>query len=318
MDWIRSVLVHTFLSLISSLAFGIPEETPHHQLSGNVKGKLIFHQMEGNSTLLRKTGNLASYTKTVVSFELYDPRHILRSVSFTYTWDLGNGEVHKGPEPFVKFYYALPGNYTLKLSIETDAPQHSRMTGLYSVDLTVLDAIRYVDLIGPVIYNVDQNSRLSFEVGGSPPVWLCWRVLPDCHTPNPASCSLVQIYENTFCLDYTFTSVGTHCLDLSVKNNISSLQTFYSVYVQSGHVSLFFLLPCAAVIVATLIFISVTVCRPRQRSLMCKGDYVPFTDIELRAKDATVPLQSNSSASKTNETQLLLYQQGPSYNPESC
>lgn len=107
-------------------------------------------------------------------------------------------EVHKGPEAFVKFYY-LPGNYTLKLSIETDAPQHSRMTGLYSVDLTVLgecrlcitynkclyltlfivpvmltnhrlfcfiDAIRYIELIGPVIYNVDQRSRLSFEVGG--------------------------------------------------------------------------------------------------------------------------------------------------------
>lgn len=38
----------------------------------------------------------------------------------------------------MKCYYTLPGNYTFKLSITTNAPQHSRMTGLYSADLTVL------------------------------------------------------------------------------------------------------------------------------------------------------------------------------------
>lgn len=113
---IQSVVVHTFLSLISSLAFGIPNELSH-QLSGkltcplltwlsqvlvlmlhcfyftigNVKGKIIFHQMEGNSTYLRDSGKLASYIPTVVSFELSDPRHNLHSVKFIYTWDMGNG-----------------------------------------------------------------------------------------------------------------------------------------------------------------------------------------------------------------------------------
>ncbi|KAL0179718.1 hypothetical protein M9458_025160, partial [Cirrhinus mrigala] len=72
------VLVHTFLSVIASLAFEIPDELSH-QLSGNVKGKVIFRQKEGNSTYLRDSGKLASYVPTMVSFELFDPRHNLRS-----------------------------------------------------------------------------------------------------------------------------------------------------------------------------------------------------------------------------------------------
>ncbi|KAK7122827.1 hypothetical protein R3I94_019815 [Phoxinus phoxinus] len=294
MNWIRSVLVHTFLLLISSLAFGIPDEISH-QLSGNVKGKIIFHQMEGNSTYLRDSGKLASCIPTMVSFELSDPRHNLNSVTFIYTWDMGNGEVRKGSAPFLNYDYTLPGNYTFKLSIGTNNPQHSRMTGLYSVDLTVLDAIKSIELRGPLIYNVDESSSLSFHVGGSPPVWMCWRFLSDCQNPSPASCKLVRLYGNIFNLNYTFTSVGTYCLDLSVKNNISNLQTSYDIYVQSSPVSLLFILPCAAVIVATLVFISVSVCRPRQQSLMSKAmvadrNYLSFTDIELRVKDATIPL----------------------------
>uniref|UniRef100_A0A671R3Z4 Transmembrane protein 130-like n=1 Tax=Sinocyclocheilus anshuiensis TaxID=1608454 RepID=A0A671R3Z4_9TELE len=264
---IWSVLV---LSLISSLTFGIPDELSH-QLSGNVKGRIIFRQMEDNLTYLRDRGKLASYIPTLVSFEHFDPRHTLHSVTFTYTWDLGNGEVHKGPEPFVKCHYNSSGNYTFQLSIEANTPQNSRLTGLYSVDLTVLDATKTIELRGPLIYNVDQSSSLSFHVGGSPPVWLCWRVLSECYTPSPISCNLVRLYGNIFNLNYTFRSVGPHCLDLSVRNNISNLQTSYNIYVQSSPVSLIFILPCAAVIVATLIFISVSVCRPRQQSLMSKA-----------------------------------------------
>jgi len=68
----------------------------------------------------------------------------------------------------------------------------------------------------------------------SPPVWLCWRVLSECHTPSPTSCNLVRLYGNIFNLNYTFRSVGTHCLNLSVRNNISNLQTSHNIYVLSS------------------------------------------------------------------------------------
>ncbi|TRZ04494.1 hypothetical protein DNTS_027558 [Danionella cerebrum] len=303
-----SGLVHTLFSLLSSSCFGIPNE-PSHQLSGNVKGKVILHQTERNSTYLQDGWNLASCTRTMVSFELLDPRHNLHLVNFIYSWDLGNGELHKGPEPFVKCYYTSPGNYTLKLSIESRTPQHSRMTGLYAVDLTVLDAIKSIELRGPLIYNVDQSSILSFLVVGSPPVWLCWRVLPDCHTPSSTSCNLVRLRGNIFNLNYTFKSVGKHCLDLSVKNDISSIQTFYHIYVQGSSVTLFFMLPCAAVIIASLILISVTVCRPHKQKKGGSTHYISFTDIELHAKN--VPEEKTSFS---NESQPLLHQLRASLN----
>ncbi|XP_051529775.1 transmembrane protein 130 isoform X1 [Myxocyprinus asiaticus] len=303
---IQSVPFHTFLSLISSLAFGIPNELIHS--FGNVTGKITFRQMDGNSTYLRDSGELASYIDTVVSFELSNQRHNLRSATFMYTWDLGNGEVLKGPEPFVQCCYTSPGNYTFKLSIRANTTKHSTITGLYSVDLTVLDPIKSIELRGPLNYNVDQSSSLSFQVGGSSPVWLCWRVLSDCDSPSPTSCNIVRLYDNKFNLNYTFRSVGTYCLDLSVTNDISSLQTSYYIYVQSSPVShLIFILPCAVVIFATVIFIFVSVCRTPQESLMSKAvvedvNYLSFTDIEL-IPCTPVP----SSASKSSEAQPLLH-----------
>lgn len=68
----------------------------------------------------------------------------------------------------------------------------------------------------------------------SPPVWYCWRVLPDCQSPSPMSCDSVRLYENIFNLNYTFTSVGTFCLEISVRNNISNLQTSYNIHVQDS------------------------------------------------------------------------------------
>ncbi|XP_065098615.1 transmembrane protein 130 isoform X2 [Paramisgurnus dabryanus] len=277
--------------------------------------------MEGNFTYLRDSGDLATYVPTLVTFELSDPRHNLQSVAFTYTWGLGNGQVFEGPDPFVQCRYTTPGNYTFKLSIGSNTTKQS---GLYSIDLHVLDAIRSIELRGPLIYNVDQSSSLSFHVEGSPPVWICWRVLSDCLSSSPTSCNLIRLYKNVFNLNYTFTSVGTYCLEVNVTNDISNLQTSYNIYVQNSHVNhLIFILPSAALIVATLIFISVSVCCPQESCLMCKtpeedANDVSFTDMEMHGKeDTTISLKDNcifSVSTQTNEAQPLLDQQNTSYN----
>lgn len=113
---IWNVLVYTFLSLLS-LVVGIPDNLIHSSGkltsplnsfglavswclflprcfyfgTGDVTGKITFHQMEGNYTYLRDSGDLASDVPTLVSFKLSDPRRNFRSVVFMYTWDLGNG-----------------------------------------------------------------------------------------------------------------------------------------------------------------------------------------------------------------------------------
>ncbi|XP_072522788.1 transmembrane protein 130 isoform X2 [Salminus brasiliensis] len=263
-------------------------------LSGHVMGKVTFHQKEGSATYLRESGELAANIPTMVSFELADHQRNLRTARFTYTWDLGNGDVIVGPEPVMHYRYASSGNYTFKLNVGVNINRVVRLTGLYSMDLTVLDAITSIELRGPLSYSVNQSSSLSFLISGSLPAWVCWRVLPNCRSVSRVSCKLVRLYERQFKLNYTFKSLGTHCLDLSAQNDISELQASYSVYVQKNMLSLLiFILPCASLITAAVIFIAISVCRPPQPSLLSKkGEtttYLSFADTEAQRKGADNP-----------------------------
>lgn len=62
-----------------------------HKNTENIAGKLTFYQMDGNSTYVRNTGELASDVPTETMFELFDPLQNFSSAKFSYTWDLGNG-----------------------------------------------------------------------------------------------------------------------------------------------------------------------------------------------------------------------------------
>lgn len=66
----------------------------------------------------------------------------------------------------------------------------------------------------------------------SPPIWVCWRILPHCVSETPVGCSLTILYGNKLHLNHTFTSTGVHCLDINVRNDISKLQTSYSLFVR--------------------------------------------------------------------------------------
>ncbi|CAG04453.1 unnamed protein product [Tetraodon nigroviridis] len=142
--------------------------------------------MEGNATYVRDTGELASDVLTETTFELDDPQKNFTNTKFTYTWDLGNGEVIRGTEPVVRYYYPASGNYTLSLKV-----------GL--------------NLTEPAPLLSDVYSRNIKVLGG---------------------CTLTMLYENTLRLNHTFTSAGVHCLDLIVQNDISKLQTSFSLSVK--------------------------------------------------------------------------------------
>ncbi|CAL8302169.1 unnamed protein product [Lota lota] len=65
---------------------------------------------------------------------------------------------------------------------------------------------------------------------------------------------------------------GLHCLDISVHNDISTLQSSFSVYVGRGPYSnLFFIMSCLAVLAATFSFIGISACRPRHSNLLKVG-----------------------------------------------
>ncbi|KAL6475145.1 hypothetical protein MHYP_G00161850 [Metynnis hypsauchen] len=232
-----------FLLVFTLQALCIPDDLIHS--SGHVMGKVTFHQTEGNSTYLRDTGALAADIPTMVSFELFDHQRYLRTARFMYTWDLGNGDVIVGLEPILHCHYASSGSYTFRLSVGANITRTIRFTGLYSMNLIVLDAITSIELRGPLSYSVNQSSTFSLLevcrhgfVGES-----C--LIVDCMVQFPASCA---------------------------QNNISELQASYNIYVQKNLMSLLiFILPCASLIIATIIFIIVSVFRPQQEPFKSKA-----------------------------------------------
>ncbi|XP_066520359.1 transmembrane protein 130 isoform X2 [Hoplias malabaricus] len=286
---VKSIQIHVIVLLLFTFpTLCISDDLV--QSSVRVIGKVTFHQTEGNSTYLRDSGELAANIPTMISFELSDRQRSLRAAKFMYTWDLGNGHVIKGPEPVLHCHYTSSGNYTFHLTVGANLTRTVRLTGLYSMNLTVLDAITSIELRGPLSFNLDQRSSLSFLIAGSLPVWLCWRILPKCHSLGQVSCKSEKLYDRQFKLDYTFKSVGTHCLDLSAQNDISELQTSYSIHVQKNLSLLIFILPCASLIIATIIFISISACRTHQESLRSKAHggastYLSFAVTEVQIKE---------------------------------
>lgn len=63
-------------------------------------------------------------------------------------------------------------------------------------------------------------------------MWVCWHFLPKCEADPEGTCTLTMLYENTLWLNHTFTSAGIHCLDISIQNDISKLQTSFSLSVK--------------------------------------------------------------------------------------
>ncbi|XP_039991892.1 transmembrane protein 130 [Xiphias gladius] len=247
---------------------GVAETTGPWTDLENIAGKMVFYQIEGNATYVRDTGELASDIPTETMFELFDPLQNYSTAKFTYTWDLGNGEVIKGTEPVIRYHYSVSGNYTLRLKVGASATKDELpTTGVYSTDVQVLDAIKHIELKGPSDYEVSQNTSLAFHVDGSPPIWVCWRFLPNCVPDLTEGCTLTILYENTLRLNHTFTSAGVHCLEISVRNDVSKLETSFSLFVKkNNNTHTFFILTCAAILVATFSFIAVIACRPRHHN----------------------------------------------------
>nr|XP_057918573.1 transmembrane protein 130 [Doryrhamphus excisus] len=276
----------------------------------NIAGKLVFYQKDGNATYVRNTGELASDIPTETMFELHDPRQNFSTAKFSYTWDLGNGEVIRGNEPVVRYHYASSGNYTLRLKIGVNMTKLTpTMTGVYTKDIQVLDAIKSIELKGPSDYEVSQTTGLAFHVDGSPPMWVCWRFLPDCVPDTTGGCTLTMLYENTLWLNHTFTSAGFHCLDISVRNDISKLQTSFSLFVRKNNNSnLLFILSCAAVLVATFSFIAIIACRPRRhRSQIASSSNALFLKSQEPASHSRIIFNMPSVHKEEKEALVLQY-----------
>ncbi|CAB1338305.1 unnamed protein product, partial [Coregonus sp. 'balchen'] len=315
-----NIIVVLFVSLsliLSSRVLGLATDGLIHLK--NVAGKLSFIQREGNATYVRDR-ELASEVPTETKFELFDPRNTLRTAIFTYTWDFGNGEVLEGSEPYVHYNYSSSGNYTLWLRVGAQVSKtYIPLTGVYTMDVTVLDPIRNIELKGPLSFQVSRNNSLAIHVDGSPPMWVCWRFLQNCVSATPTGCHLTMLYNNTLRLNHTFTALGVHCLDISARNGISKLQTSHSIFVRRDPSNnLLFILPCAGIILAILTFITVIACHPQKgnnsKQQMSGYSNATYSSIKMELQPhQDIPDISSDlyvSRAEKGEVQSLLLQHG--------
>ncbi|XP_061564289.1 transmembrane protein 130 [Cololabis saira] len=283
--------------------------------SENITGKLVFYQRVGNATYVRDT-ELASAIPTETMFDFFDPNKNFSYGKFTYNWDLGNGQVFQGSEPFIHYLYPQPGNYTLRLKIGgKKGPKYSMpVEGVFSQDVQVLDAIKNIEMMGPSDYKVSQDTSLAFHIDGSPPMWVCWRFLANCIPDPTESCTLTMVYENTLQLNHTFTSAGFHCLDINIRNDISKLQTSFSLYVRrNNNTHLIFILTCAAILLATFSFIIVIACRPRHyKSQLPSSSNAIF--MKNQDSEAQSRILFNVSNVGVGERDPLMLQHGTQYS----
>ncbi|KAM9411069.1 uncharacterized protein ACWYII_025910 isoform 1-T3 [Salvelinus alpinus] len=128
-----------------------------------------------------------------------------------------------------------------------------------------------------------------------------------------------MLYDNTFRLNHTFTALGVHCLDISARNDISKLQTSYSIFVRRDPSNnLLFILPCAGIMLATLAFITVIASRPKKgnnnKPQMSGYSNATYSSIKMELQPhQDIPDISSDlyvSRAEKGEVQTLLLQHG--------
>uniref|UniRef100_W5MQB6 PKD domain-containing protein n=1 Tax=Lepisosteus oculatus TaxID=7918 RepID=W5MQB6_LEPOC len=262
-DRMKDALMFVCLSVtVVYLRTDLPEdEASPNGIAAKVLGALRFRQLDGNKTYIRSNGELASDTLTEAAFEISDPLHLLSSASFSYTWDLGDGHVVVSTESYVHHTYSCSGNYTMRLKVEaywTEREQHTVRSSRYWATHTTVPSSSLI----PVLPRPGWACSSSPP---SPPLTLCWAMVPDCGPAPPVRCHLVRLQGTTLSLRYTFGSAGRYCLRLTARNHVSLLQTFHAFTVGSDATQhVLFILPCATLILITLGFIVFTACRPRR------------------------------------------------------
>lgn len=65
-------------------------------------------------------------------------------------------------------------------------------------------------------------------------MWVCWRLRLNCVPAETAGCTMTMLYENILRIIHNFTTPGVHCVDISVHNDISQMETSFSINVKKS------------------------------------------------------------------------------------
>ncbi|XP_053550210.1 transmembrane protein 130 [Bombina bombina] len=208
-----------------------------------IVGRLTATQVEDNSIFLRHGPVLATHHDVQLSFLLHDPSGFFRTSVFSYRWSFGDGYNMQTEEPFVYHNYSSPGRLMVSLDVTAHHQNSSyekssvKTTGLFMAELTLIDVIRNITLIGSQETNTGHKLNMSLHFFGSYPLIICWLIKSDCVYLEGDKCHPLEIHDTIFSLRHEFNNAGRYCLSVKAKNDVSSLQDFYSIKVYHSALS---------------------------------------------------------------------------------
>ncbi|XP_069501762.1 transmembrane protein 130 isoform X3 [Ambystoma mexicanum] len=218
---------------------------------------------------------LSTGVQILVTFLLYDPSKYLKSASFTYAWDFGDGFQLITEDPSIGYNYSAPGSYVLNLEVVAEiefskGPRHGRhfvqKTGHFAAELELLDAVTGIQVKGSTKTHAREQYRVLLHINGSPPLTLCWLLKLECVPVDVDNCHVVALNTTDYLLTHTFNDEGEYCLSVRTQNEVSMLQVYYSITVTPAAIyPMFFVLPCAVVILTAVCFIAFALFRSSHR-----------------------------------------------------
>ncbi|OCT61568.1 transmembrane protein 130 [Xenopus laevis] len=238
----------------------VARSSTYLQITSSIVGNLSASQTEGTNSSIRDGFVEATDSDVYLSFKIHDPSDFFKSAQFRYIWTLGDGTELVTTDPYTHHYYSKPGKYKVSLYITAQVPRLGRQTewktGSFAVELTLLDALRSITVVGSTDATVRLKYNVSLHFFGSPPLKVCWLMKSDCVLLGRHECHLVEINETTYSIGHVFNAAGRYCLSVRAENQVSILQNYHSINVYSTDIyPLWFVLPCCALIATALGFI---------------------------------------------------------------
>ncbi|XP_062913585.1 transmembrane protein 130 [Mobula hypostoma] len=267
-------------------------------VTDSVMGTVSLTQTNRSVTSLTNGYELATNTRTKISFILYDPSGYFNTASFHYRWHFGDGERAVTNDSNVFHVYSKAGVYQAHVDVFASLSRSRRKTGIFGATLSLLDSIKAIEIERADDKRASDVHDFQLHVNGSPPLQICWLLSQDCAPVVVRKCRPVRLeHSRNYNLSYSTASPGPYSLSVRAENSVSSFQTCYRVTSwQSGvdHVW-FIVLSVTLFTVVLLVTLSTMVRNHRPRK-----DFVEVADFDFCPSEGKLAQERRAWLGKTS------------------
>ncbi|XP_060029286.1 transmembrane protein 130 isoform X2 [Erinaceus europaeus] len=209
-------------------------------------------------------------TKTLlkVSFILHDPSDLLKSASFLYNWDFGNGTQMVTTESEVHYNSSIHGNLTVRLKVLAEWEELQldgtktflQKMGDFVTTVRLQEFLQGIQVLGPSTIQTSEKMVVTLNFLGSPlrspPMTVCCRVKTACLPLEEGECYPIPVVGISFNVTHIFREPGDYCFSIETVHGANKMRQYHRIQVAPATVQPAVLaFPCATIITMMLAFI---------------------------------------------------------------